>query len=78
MLDLDLAAARLTRRTLFGSAGQGIGMAALAALLGRDARSEPPPRGVPGLPGLPHHAPRAKRVRRAAARSRSGIVVTPG
>jgi len=31
MLDLDLAAARLTRRTLFGSAGQGIGMAALAA-----------------------------------------------
>jgi len=34
----------------------------LAALLGRDARSEPTPRGVPGLPGLPHHAPRAKRV----------------
>jgi hypothetical protein len=54
------AASRLVRREFFGrSAVSGIGVAALAALLGRDgARAE----GGRGLPGLPHFAPRAKRV----------------
>lgn len=59
--------ARLTRRQLFHSAGSGIGVAALASLLGRDgvlaadaARRSGQPRG--GLPGLPHHAAKAKRV----------------
>ena len=33
--------ARVTRRQLFGSARQGIGLAALASLLGRDAQAGP-------------------------------------
>ena len=33
----DENVARVTRRRLFGSAGQGIGAVALASLLGRDA-----------------------------------------
>jgi hypothetical protein len=57
--------ARVTRRTLFGSASSGLGAAALACLLGQDA-----PRSLAGnrssrdqgLPGLPHHAAKAKRV----------------
>ena len=51
---------RVTRRRLFGSAGAGIGAAALAALLARDCPAAGPI--VAGLPGLPHHEPRAKRV----------------
>jgi Protein of unknown function (DUF1501) len=59
--------ARVTRRQLFGSAARGIGLAALASLLGIDAargagRNAIPPRGTIGLPGLPHHPPKAKRV----------------
>jgi len=57
--------ARVTRRQLFGSAASGVGMAALAALMGRGtARGAEgdKTRGEPGLPGLPHFAPRAKRV----------------
>ena len=65
--------ARVTRRQLFGSAGQGIGLAALATLLGRDAQAgqspgqagqgvHPGQTGRGGLPGLPHHAPKAKRM----------------
>src|SRR3954463_8737877 len=57
--------ARVTRRQLFGSAASGVGMAALAGLMGRStARGGDPdrPKGEPGLPGLPHFAPKAKRV----------------
>ncbi len=66
MIDLHLEnVRRVTRRQLFGSAGMGIGLPALASLLARDAAASPaasPRPGVPGLPGLPHHEPSAKRV----------------
>jgi len=45
----------LTRRHFFGLAGMGLGRAALASLLARDAEAD-------ALPGLPHFKPRAKRV----------------
>ena len=45
-------------RHFFGVHATGIGIAALAALLGRDARR----RAHGGLPGLPHFPPKAKRV----------------
>ena len=54
-----------TRRHFLGSAGLGIGAAALAGLLERSARAADPAAagsGIGGLPGLPHFAPRAKRV----------------
>ncbi len=62
-----------TRRQLLFHTGLGLGTAALAALLGEDARAGVRSAGSarlgrvlrgssnPGLPGLPHHAPRAKR-----------------
>ena len=57
---------QLTRRQLFGMSAQGIGIGALASLLGGDLAAAGPPRqeGAPagGLPGLPHFAPKAKRV----------------
>jgi hypothetical protein len=46
---------QLTRRQLLGRGGAGLGLAALAGLLG-----ETPSRAA--LPGLPHFAPKAKRV----------------
>jgi hypothetical protein len=46
----------LTRRHFFGRATGGIGAAALASLLAREAGA------AGGLPGLPHFAPRARRV----------------
>lgn len=59
-----------TRREFFGRTASGIGIAALAHLLGRDARAagtEGVAAGesvvgspVPGLEGLPHFAPKAK------------------
>ncbi|HVR76482.1 MAG TPA: DUF1501 domain-containing protein [Planctomycetota bacterium] len=49
---------RATRRQFLGSAGLGIGAAALASLLGSRASASE----ALGLPGLPHFAPRAKRV----------------
>jgi hypothetical protein len=52
-------AARVTRRQLFGRAATGLGTAALASLLAKDAQAAP---GQPGIPGLPHHAPKADRV----------------
>ena len=62
-LDPLLAARALhTRRQFFGRSALGIGTAALASLLGRDARAGAAPRGTPGIGGLPHFAPRAKRV----------------
>ena len=55
--------ARATRRQLFGSAGQGIGLVALASLLGRHAQAgaDVGP-GQAGRAGLPHHTPKAKRM----------------
>ena len=66
--ELDL---HLTRRQLFGLSARGIGIGALASLLGPDGLSAAQDAGVRrgrrdpktgGLVGLPHHAPRAKRV----------------
>lgn len=58
--------ARVTRRQLFGSAAGGVGLAALASLLGKTGHaadaSAPAKRRQPALPGLPHFAPKAKRV----------------
>jgi hypothetical protein len=58
--------ARVTRRQLFGSAASGVGVAALASLLGprglNAAESVAASPQVGGLSGLPHHAPKAKRV----------------
>jgi hypothetical protein len=55
---------RLTRRHFFGRSTSGIGLAALAGLLGQDLRAENSPgkKAHGGLPGLPHFAPKAKRV----------------
>ncbi len=46
----------INRRHFFGNSATGIGAAALASLLGNEARA------AGGLPGLPHHTARAKRV----------------
>src|SRR3954470_17004043 len=55
-----------TRRQFFGRSVMGVGTAALASLLGRDAfgagAASISRRGIPGLPDLPHFAPKAKRV----------------
>ena len=48
---------RVTRRSFFGRSATGIGAAALASLLGDEARAE-----SNGLPGVPHFAAKAKRV----------------
>ncbi|HYV34114.1 MAG TPA: DUF1501 domain-containing protein [Gemmataceae bacterium] len=48
---------RLTRRQFFGQSAAGIGVAALATLLGENTTQ-----AAPGLPGLPHFAPKARRV----------------
>lgn len=47
---------QMTRRHFFGKGATGLGVAALASLLGKDLR------GDAALPGLPHFAPKAKRV----------------
>lgn len=57
----------VTRRQIFGSAASGVGLAALASLLGNHAahaaaRTVKTPRGPIGLPSLPHFSPKAKRV----------------
>src|SRR5688500_8054270 len=54
-----------TRRQFFGRSALGVGTAALASLLGRNAFAAgltKTGRGIPGLPHLPHFAPKAKRV----------------
>jgi hypothetical protein len=54
---------QMTRRHFFGRQATGIGMAALAGLLGRQLRADTPQHKVfGGLPGLPHFAPKARRV----------------
>ncbi|MEX2261512.1 MAG: DUF1501 domain-containing protein [Bryobacteraceae bacterium] len=50
----------MTRRQLFGATG--VGVAALAALLGEDLKAATDEQRHPALPGLPHFAPKAKRV----------------
>src|SRR6185503_11101914 len=55
---------QITRRQFFGRGATGVGVAALAGLMGNDlfganARVQ---KGLPALPGLPHFAPKAKRV----------------
>ena len=60
--------ARVTRRQLFGKSAAGVGVAALASLMGAgrtlDATEdrEKKNRGSMGLPDLPHHPAKAKRV----------------
>lgn len=57
--------ARVTRRQLFGSTAGGIGIAALATLLGKPVSAVPMANSataVEGLSELPHHRPRARRV----------------
>src|SRR5215217_4514851 len=57
------AKALMTRRAFFGRSVMGIGTAALASLINRDAFAAAALRqAVPGLPDLPHFAPKAKRV----------------
>jgi hypothetical protein len=53
---LEQTRLQITRRHFFGRASTGIGVAALASLLAKDARASG------GLPGLPHFPPKAKRV----------------
>jgi hypothetical protein len=57
----DERALLLSRRHFFGRTATGIGTAALAALLGRDAQGGEGKR-TGGLPELPHFAAKAKRV----------------
>lgn len=56
-MDLNDRRMLLTRRYFFGKAGAGLGIAALANVLGENLRGS-----EVGLPGLPHFAPKAKRV----------------
>ncbi len=57
-------AALMTRRYFFGRTATGVGVAALAALLGEDLHAAAPPTNPypDALPGLPHFKARAKRV----------------
>src|SRR5262249_25364905 len=53
----------VTRRHFFGRSGLSLGAAALATLLGEEARGgSPEGPEVRGLSGLPHFAPKARRV----------------
>jgi len=58
--------ARINRREMLGRTAGGLGVAALATLLGDAAKAAGPTGttqpGQPGLSGLPHHAPKADRV----------------
>src|SRR5229473_7629326 len=61
---LDQTGLLLTRRHFFGRGAAGIGVAALAGLLGDSLQAETTENAKlhGGLPGLPHFAPKAKRV----------------
>jgi hypothetical protein len=53
----------MTRRTFFRAGGTGIGIAALATLLGEDLWAQQTgSEAIGGLAGLPHFAPKAKRL----------------
>jgi hypothetical protein len=64
MNPLHERALHLTRREFLGRSGTGLGLAALAGLLGRGGLLAAPATtgGQPRLPGLSHVAPKAKRV----------------
>jgi len=49
-----------TRRQFFGRTSRGIGLAALATILGSELKGADRV-SIPGLPGLPHFPPKAKR-----------------
>jgi hypothetical protein len=51
-----------TRRQFLGRSGAGLGLAALATLLGEDSPRANGQIATDGLPGLPHFAPKARRV----------------
>src|SRR5438105_3351242 len=59
----DKAVLLETRRQFFGKGARGLGIAALASLLGENLSANPAAKmeGSGGLPGLPHFAPKAKR-----------------
>jgi hypothetical protein len=64
MRPLDETGLALTRRHFFGRSATGIGVAALASLMGEGMRAESgtSPQVHGALPGLPHFPPKAKRV----------------
>src|SRR6516165_5451369 len=51
-----------TRRQFLGRGGAGLGLAALATLLGEESSCAAAQVATNGLPGLPHFAPKARRV----------------
>src|SRR6187549_2611213 len=55
---------QITRRQFFGRSATGIGVAALAGLMGNNllGANAMARQGLPPLPGLPHFKPKAKRV----------------
>ncbi|MCI0639027.1 MAG: DUF1501 domain-containing protein [Gemmataceae bacterium] len=59
LLDREL---QFTRRQLLGRSGAGLGLAALATLLGEKPAQAQPAAGEGALPGLPHFTPKARRV----------------
>ena len=60
MHPLDQAILNETRRQFFARSARGIGIAALANLLGGDLRAGPKD-AIGALPGFPHSAPKARR-----------------
>ena len=52
----------VNRRDFFARSGLGLGAAALAHLLGGEARSAPAPESSPGILPAPHHPAKARRV----------------
>jgi hypothetical protein len=59
----DQAVLTETRRQFFGRAARGLGLTALATMVGENLLADvlSKPQAVGGLPGLPHFAPKAKR-----------------
>jgi|GEM_PF-4190928 len=59
----DQAVLTETRRQFFGRAARGLGITALATMMGENllANITSKPEAIGGLPGLPHFAPKAKR-----------------
>ncbi|MCY2966287.1 MAG: DUF1501 domain-containing protein [Planctomycetota bacterium] len=54
---------QLNRRIFLNRSAGGLGLAALASLMGSPVRGESPTQSIPiGQPGLPHFTPKAKRV----------------
>jgi len=57
----DQAVLNETRRQLLARGARGLGVAALASILGNEMKGAPSVQPVGGQPGLPHFAPKAKR-----------------